>query len=261
MSERKRLPGKFVWFELRTADSRRAQAFYGEVLRWKTVPWQAGPATYDMIFTGDTPDTMIGGYAAAPAGSPARWLSFVSVADVDGAAGAAIAAGGRVVQAPFDAPGAGRMTLIADAQGAEIHLMTRINDDPPDHQPPPAGRFIWNELHTTDPTAALAFYGKVVGYSHRSQDTGGPGGTYHIISAGGIDRGGITHHLPRGQAPHWLPYVKVDAADDAAARATRAGGDVLFGPENIPNAGRAAVLRDPTGASFAIVEPQPPSAS
>ena len=32
MSDRKLLPGKFVWFELVSSDAKKAQAFYGEVL-------------------------------------------------------------------------------------------------------------------------------------------------------------------------------------------------------------------------------------
>jgi hypothetical protein len=80
MTDRRRLPGKFVWFDLRTAEPKKAQAFYGEVIGWKTVPWQAGPVTYEMIFTGDTPDTMIGGYSASPAGGSSHWVSYVSVA-------------------------------------------------------------------------------------------------------------------------------------------------------------------------------------
>jgi uncharacterized protein len=39
MSERKLLPGKFVWFELVTTDARKAQAFYADVLGWKAVPY------------------------------------------------------------------------------------------------------------------------------------------------------------------------------------------------------------------------------
>ena len=94
MSDRKLLPGKFVWFELVTRDAKKAQAFYGEVLGWKVVPFPLGNFTYEMIYAGDTPDTMIGGYAPPKNDrQPSHWSSSVSVEDVDATAKAAIARG------------------------------------------------------------------------------------------------------------------------------------------------------------------------
>ena len=60
MSDRERLPGKFVWFELVTRDAKKAQAFYGAALGWKVHPFPMGAFTYEMILAGDTLDSMIG---------------------------------------------------------------------------------------------------------------------------------------------------------------------------------------------------------
>jgi len=256
MSDRKPLPGKFVWFELVSKDAKKAQGFYGEVLGWKVVPFPMGDFTYEMIYAGDTPDTMIGGYAPPKndrLGS--RWISYVSVEDVDGAAKAATANGGKVVEAPSDVPGVGRRAGIADPQGAELYVLKSATGDSADATAPP-GRFFWNELHTSDPMKALAFYEKVVGFSHRSMDMG-PAGTYHILSKGGVDRGGVTSHLPAGAAPHWLPYVAVDDPDATIARARKLGATIPMDPEDIPGAGRFGVFQDPTGAVLAIMKPLP----
>ena len=257
MSERKLLPGKFVWFELVSKDAKKAQVFYGEAFRWKTMPFPMGESTYDMILAGDTPDTMIGGYAP-PKGDrqPSHWISYVSVEDVDAAAKAATANGGKVVEAPSDIPGVGRMARIADPQGAELCLLKNATGDPPDATVAPPGRFFWNELHTSDPTRVLAFYEKVVGFSHRSMDMG-PAGIYHILSRGGVDRGGVTGHLLDGVPPHWLPYVAVDDVDATIARAKRLGATIPMSPEDIPGVGRFGVLQDPTGARLAIMKPLP----
>jgi hypothetical protein len=207
-----------------------------------------------MIYAGET---MIGGYAEpASERQPAHWITYVSVEDVDAAARAAAAHGGRVVEAPYDVPGVGRMARIADAQGAEISLFTSAMGDPPDQDVAGHGRWLWNELHTNDATSALAFYDKVIGFSHRSMDTG-PGGAYHILSKGGVDRGGVTAHLAPGAPPHWLPYVSVDDVDAAAARASRLGAKLPMSPYDIPGVGRIAVLIDPTGAVLAIMKPLP----
>jgi predicted enzyme related to lactoylglutathione lyase len=264
MSDRKLLPGKFVWFELVSRDPRKAQAFYEEVLGWKVAPFPMGDVTYEMILAGDTLDTMIGGYAAPESDRQrAHWISYVSVEDVDATAKAATAEGGKVVEAPSDIPGVGRKARIADPQGAEMCVMRNAAGDPPDtamahggFASVTSGRWLWNELHTSHPTRALAFYEKVLGFSQRSMDMG-PGGIYHILSRGGVDRGGVTSHLQAGVPPHWLPYVAVDDADATIARARKIGATIPMDPEDIPGVGRFGVLQDPTGAVLAIMQPQP----
>lgn len=255
MAERNLLPGKFVWFEHLSRDPRKAQVFYGDVLGWKVSPFPMGDVTYEMICAGDTVDTMIGGYAAPKRDDQlSHWISYVSVKDVDATAKNAIANGGKVVEAPFDIPTVGRAARIADPQGAELYVFENASGDPPDA--PAVGRWCWNELHTNDPTKALSFYGKVLGFSHRAIDMG-PSGTYHILSKGGVDRGGVTSHLPAGASPHWLPYVAVDDADATITRAKRLGATITFGPEDIPGVGRCGVLEDPAGAVLAILRPLP----
>ncbi len=252
MSDRKQLPGKFVWFEHVSSDAKKAQAFYGEVFAWRTVPYPMGTYSYDMIYVGET---MIGGYAAPARGQRPHWISYVSVEDVDAAAKAAAANGGTIVDAPFDTPGVGRRARIADPQGAEVSLFKSANGDPADEIGPPGG-WCWNELHTSDAAAALSFYEKVVGFAHRSVDMG-PAGTYHIVSRAGVDRGGATSHLPAGTPPHWLPYVYVADTDATIARAREHGATIPMNPEDIPGVGRLGVLQDPLGAVIAVLKPMP----
>jgi predicted enzyme related to lactoylglutathione lyase len=254
MSDRKPLPRKFVWFELVSKDAKKAQAFYREVLGWKVEPYPMGSVTYEMIYAGDT---MIGGYAAPKSDrQPAHWIAYVSVEDVDAAAKTAAANGGKVVEAPAEIRGVGRTARIADPQGAEICVFKNATGDPADTPSTPPGRWLWNELHTSDVPKALLFYEKVVGFSHRAMDIG-PGGTYHILSKGGVDRGGVTSYLAPGVPPHWLPYVHMDDIDATLTRARKHGGSILFGPEDIPSVGRFGVLKDPTGAVLAIMKPRP----
>ena len=256
MSDRKLLPGKFVWFEHVSRDAKKAQEFYGEVLGWKVKAFPTGDVAYEMILTGDTWDTMIGGYAA-PEGDrkPSHWIATVSVEDIDAAANAAVANGGKVLDAPSDLPGVGRKARIADPQGAELGLLMDARGDKAD-TPATSGGWLWNELHTTEPTKAVSFYEKVVGFSHRSMNVG-PGEKYHILSRDGVDRGGVTGHLPVGAPPHWLPYVAVDDVDSTIARARKLGARIPVAPEDIPGIGRFGVLEDPTGPMLAIMRRVP----
>jgi predicted enzyme related to lactoylglutathione lyase len=149
------------------------------------------------------------GYVAAKGDRErSRWIATVSVEDVEVAAKAAVANGGKILEAPSDLAGVGSKAHIADPQGAELGLLTDARGDKPDPQVPSRGS-VWNELHTTEPASAIRFYEKVFGFTHRPMDMG-TGGTYHVLSRDGIDRGGVTGHLPAGALPHWLPYVASD---------------------------------------------------
>ena len=158
---------------------------------------------------------------------PSRWVSCVSVDDVDRTVADAVAAGGRLVGTVAETPGVGRVARIVDPQGVELSLFRNTMGDPPDPVQVPEGRWLWNELHVPNPGAALDFYGRVLGYQHR---TFGPGGAepYVILSRDGVDRGGVTSAGCREVPPHWLPYVHVqdvDRAVDAGTERRRSGAD------------------------------------
>jgi uncharacterized protein len=248
------LIGKFVWFENVTTKPAEAQRFYGEVLGWKVHGWAMGPETYDMILTGDSMDTMIGGYSPAKEGA-ARWVSYVSVADVDASAKAVEKAGGKLLGPAIDVPTVGRMAQVADPAGAELFLYRSSDgENKADSAEPVTGAFFWNELWTPDAKAALAFYEQAFGYTHRDMDMG-PGGVYRVLEHGGVPRAGILEE--KGAKPHWLPYVAVDDCDATLARAKRGGATVEIPGTDIPTVGRFGVFRDPQGARLAVIKPSP----
>ncbi len=63
----------------------------------------------------------------------------------------------------------------------------------------------------------------------------------------------------RGVPPHWMIYVGVHDDDATTARTRSLGGTVNVPPSDIPKVGRFAVLADPQGAHFAILQPDGPS--
>lgn len=58
-----------------------------------------------------------------------------------------------------------------------------------------------------------------------------------------------------GPEPHWIAYFNVNDVDATVEKAQKLGGKVLLPPTDIPNFGRASVLRDPQGAPFGIFKP------
>ena len=119
------------------------------------------------------------------------------------------------------------------------------------------GSFCWIELATTDQKAAKAFYTSLFGWTVNEMQMG-PDEVYTIFQVNGRDAAaGYTMNAEmrsHGVPPHWGIYVAVTSADDAAAKATAAGGKVVAPPFDVADFGRMAVLQDPTGATFNVWE-------
>ena len=117
------------------------------------------------------------------------------------------------------------------------------------------GTFCWPELATTDQKAAVAFYRALFDWEVNEQPMG-PTETYSLFRMRGVDvAAGCSlpaEQRQHGVPAHWNAYVAVANADESAARARALGATVLAGPFDVMDAGRMAVLQDPTGAVFQV---------
>ena len=243
------LPGKFVWFEHHSTDSRRAQSFYESLFGWRTEAMPMGDMDYSMILNGGTG---IGGYGQASPGAANRWMSYLSVDDVDAEFDAALRAGATPRMAPMDFGPVGRGATIADPTGAVLALWKSASDDAPDSAKPVPGNWVWNELWSSDRGKALAFYTSVFGFEHDDMDMG-PQGIYTLLKKAGVNRAGLAQSVNPKATSLWLPYVEVSHCDVTAAKAASLGGALLFAPQDIPGVGRFAIIADPLGAPLAVL--------
>lgn len=116
-----------------------------------------------------------------------------------------------------------------------------------------AGTFSWTDLATTDPAGARDFYTSLFGWD--AEDIPIPeGGVYTMLLRNG-KRVAAVNQGQEGQPPAWNSYVTVDGADAAAAAAEENGGTLAAEPFDVMDAGRMAVIQDPTGAFFSVWEP------
>jgi uncharacterized protein len=129
----------------------------------------------------------------------------------------------------------------------------------------PAGSFIWYELMTTDPDAAAAFYGSVVGWKVAAHSDPGAGGgvDYRMIvrddggNAGGVL--GLSQEMTEGGArPCWLGYLYTPDVDAAVAAIEADGGKAVMPAVDLP-VGRIAMVTDPGGSPFYVMSPIPPA--
>jgi predicted enzyme related to lactoylglutathione lyase len=117
----------------------------------------------------------------------------------------------------------------------------------------PVGTFSWVDLGTTDVAGAKAFYGGLFGWQLEDLPTAQD--RYTMCRLQGRDVAGIHEHAA-DQGTGWGSSISVDDADQAASRARELGATVLAEPFDVPDAGRTAVLRDPSGAVVSLWQPQ-----
>jgi hypothetical protein len=192
----------------------------------------------------------------AAAGAPPMWNTYIAVDSVDDAVAKVAPAGGQVAMQPFDVMDAGRMAFVLDPGGAAAGLWqagqhigaTLVNE---------AGTVGWNELVTADPASSVGFYQQVAGMTTSVMDMGDE--KYTLFEVDGQMVGGTTPPPMPGTPNHWHVYFVVGNSDASAAKATELGGSVLVAPFDTP-VGRMAVLRDPQGAVFSIMQPNPQDA-
>lgn len=254
------LPSNFVWYELMTTDAPAARAFYADVVGWQVVDSGMPGFDYSLLKAGDT---MVAGLMALPpeaGAAPPAWAGYVGVHDVDAKAAELQQAGGSVLRPAEDIPGVGRFALVADPHGAVFYLFKgeptpgEAEPAPPDTMAP--GGMGWHELYCADLPAALDFYGRLFGWQKDEAIDMGPMGTYQLFKAGAHAIGGMMVKPPEMPVTAWLYYTNVPAIDAAAARVKAGGGQVLFGPQQVPGGSWVINCMDPQGAMFALVAPQ-----
>jgi predicted enzyme related to lactoylglutathione lyase len=253
--------GDFIWYELITPDPDGAKGFYGAVVGWDIGEPMPGPMDYRMIGRSD------GGNAGgvlrltgdmAQHGARPIWLGYINVDDVDSTVAAVEHSGGQVQMPATDIPDVGRIAMVTDPQGAPFYVMKPIPPaDKPDAKsdvfsPDAEQRCGWNELSTSDPEAALAFYSGQFGWESNDFMDMGDMGKYHFLSHRGQPIGALCGTMP-GQQPRWRYYFRVPSIAAAKAAVDDNGGTVAMGPHQVPTGEWILIGADPQGAEFALV--------
>jgi hypothetical protein len=251
--------GKIVWVQLVTPDLAAARAFYGGLFGW----------TFRDIGAPDYAEADLNGHPVAGLfqvpikpgehRQPA-WLGFISTTDVDAATAAAQQRGAKLLFGPHDIPDLGRDAVLADPQGAVFAILASSSGDPPDILAK-SGEWIWSSLITTDPDTDAAFYQTLFNYDvydlPASSSAANAGAQHFLLASGNFARASV-NSLPVGGDvhvhPHWLNFVRVDDAAATAAKVVALGGRVLVQPRVDRNGGKVAVVADPAGAPFGLLE-------
>ena len=249
-----RLPGKIVWMDLFTPDPGASAAFYQSILGWTATPISRDGRTYTVLRNHGRP---VAGIVQRPvngaAPSTARWLPYFSVTSVPRALASIKEAGGKELAPARDFPRRGTQALALDDEGAVFGILHSSSGDELDYAAE-AGDLIWAELLARNPATSATFYRRLFGFEV-SFDPSTPRDGHFVLSSDGYARAGIAP-LPRddGARPGWIVFLRVGSVDTAAAAAGERGGRVLITPRRSPVGNPYAIVADPAGAVFGLVQ-------
>ncbi|RAY16139.1 VOC family protein [Actinomadura craniellae] len=198
---------------------------------------------------------IVAGLRPSAPGQPSVWSLYLHTGDTAATKKAVTSAGGQVVH-EGEAPGQGKVLVAADPAGAVVGFWQPTI--PWSFHSGSPGSLVWSELNVRDAAAADGFYPGLHGYQGE-QIGDGQHFDYVVWSLDGPPRLGrmvMGPDFPAEVPPHWLVYIGVDpqiGTDKLAERAVELGGKLAKEPFDIP-AGRAALVADVTGATFAIID-------
>ena len=253
-------PGSLCWFELASTDLGAAKNFYTSIFPWAVNDMPMGPSEVYTIFRVDGQDAAAAYTMPADQrshGVPPNWMPYIMVKSADESTARARALGATVHKEPFDVMDQGRMSVVQDPQGAMFCLWEKKKSGGTGITAVD-GTAVWADLSTTDQAAGAKFYGDLFGWKMvegESMRPAKPGSYYHIVS-GKEFIGGVppAEYRQNGMPSHWMLYFQVPDCDGTVARVSALGGRVLLPTQTMGNTRKYAVLADPQGATFAIVQ-------
>jgi len=99
---------------------------------------------------------------------------------------------------------------------------------------------------------ARSFYGDV--FDWKFDDVPRAGNPYVMLDVGGTTGANFVESPIAEPGPFWLPYVQVEDIQKTLERVRSRGGTVVRDREVAPGIGSFAIVRDPMGAAFGLVQ-------
>jgi uncharacterized protein len=244
-------PGKPNWVDLGTPDLEASRQFYSRLFGW------AADVSDEPQFGGYTTfrkdgKAVAGAGGLSNEGQVPAWSTYLATENADAVTARVEENGGRVLAPPMDVGEEGRMAVFADPTGASFAVWQAGRNAGAQLFNAP-GSLSWNELTTRDPAGAKRFYGAVFGWEPKDTPDGDTKYTMWRLEGRPVS-GMMQLTGPPDLPPLWMVYFAVEDCDATADTAAQLGGRVAVAPTNNAQ-GRFAVLNDPQGAVFSVIQP------
>ncbi|PBC98210.1 hypothetical protein BX281_6270 [Streptomyces sp. Ag82_O1-15] len=227
------------WVDAQLPDVEAGRRFYGELFGWTFgegfEPHQEG------VWARHHGEPVAALTPKRDGRMPTAWTVSFATPDAAALAARIQAAGGRVITAPTQLGPYGTTALATDPEGGVFGLW-QAGTHPgfgKRHEP---GSFCWAELYARDPETVDRFYGTLFHEALFGPD-----------ASPDFGRAPVSGVFPAEMPPHFLVHFGVEDVDAVLGTVNRLGGRVQASPFDT-SYGRAAVVTDNQGASFAVLE-------
>jgi uncharacterized protein len=254
MEFRQYQPGTVSWIDLGTTDAAAAKRFYTRLFGWAAEDLPAGPGgTYTMLTVHGKKVAALYEMGTDMKGVPPHWNTYVTVENADAASERAVRLGGKALCPAMDVFDAGRMATLEDPTGAVFNVWQPKGSIGAELQGEP-NTLAWAELMSHDAMRAKGFYGEL--FNWIGETTPMAGTEYTVYKRGDEMLAGMMQMTAEfGDMPsHWMVYLQVDDIEKKVAEAEALGGTVCSPPADVPGIGRFAVMQDPQGAFFSMIQ-------
>ncbi|WP_250659476.1 VOC family protein [Pseudoalteromonas sp. SCSIO 43088] len=111
-----------------------------------------------------------------------------------------------------------------------------------------SGHVVWHDLITPNLAQSQTFYGSVFGWQFQAVND-----SYTLASLDGKLIAGMAELDNKQNASHWLSLISSKDIAAVSKKTIKAGGKVLVSSTEIKGRGTIAVLEDPQGAVFSLI--------
>lgn len=186
-------------------------------------------------------------------------MVYFATVDVEVMATRVKEAQGGILFPPFDVGESGRSVWCFDRHGAMFsgwqpknHCGIRLSGEP--------GTLHWVELASPELDSSIEFYRDVFGWKAepKTPDERGIPTRYVEWMVDDAPVGGALQMTAewKGIPPHWVPYFEVVDCEVAVELAKDLGGKVPHGAFPMSGVGQLALVEDPQGVVFMVIQPE-----
>lgn len=238
--------GTPCWIDYAARDIEATKEFYGRLFGWT---WSGGEPEFGGYTNAEKDGRRVAGLGPLMGeDDQPSWTTYFATDDAAATATRIREAGGTVLVEPMEVGPSGTFAIALDPQGSAFglwqaaeHTGAQLVNEP--------GALVWNEAAVADPDAAQAFYTAVFGFAWDPVQGMAPYATFRTDDRplGGLGR--TEPGLPTG----WAVCFAVSSTDETVAAVEAQGGKVLH-PAEDTEFGRFAVVEDPWGAAFSVMQ-------
>ena len=258
--------GTPIWFDNPTSDREAGKAFYTAVFGWDWFEFttdELGTYSLATLHGRNVAALVDDRYTSRVDDGPKMWRTFFLCDDVESTAAQCVELGGKVLRGKHQHGDLGQSIECATNEDVPFILWSG-RDTLAGRATGEFGTPHWTEYYTRDKDGAYRFFSDALGITFKAlelpmDESGGTKYVYHLMTdTSGIAVGGMFEMDAawEGLPCHMMVYFAVESCDATAKLVEANGGRVCVPPYDMPF-GRFAVLEDPQGSTFSVLQSNP----